>query len=385
MTKKSSSASTNTASSSTVASAKGSSFVLLNDSALDTLGLNKVNKTEQFTTVFKMVDETSDKNDRDTLFVYLFTLVSEEKNEAKQTQNYESVISKIQSLKDFTLQDVFKQLVSAFNIITNGNLKAKLFIHIIQQMQQHEDLSTSLNILPIAENIDSALNEWGISAKKDKQTIYLELANLCIKLSKINEAFDLLIKNLKSNNEANEKQQLINLYIKYPLEKSAEELKEFEPELFDGVLTYLESESEQVPEVLNQKLSQYEKNESVIASFLSELKILRFLVACSTKLLTTKKDIELKYSDIEKLAPNAEVEPFICELMGRNLIECKMNQLDQSVYVQSVKCRGAVHKCDWKNLESLVNVWTSKLSSVLTSLNSPVNPHQFKSEATRQQ
>lgn len=190
---------------------------------------------------------------------------------------------------------------------------------------------------------------------------------------------------MKSSNEANEKQQLINLYIKYPLEKSAEELKEFEPELFGGVLTYLESDNDQVPEVLKQKLSQYEKNESVVASFLSELKILRFLVACSSKLLSTKKDIELNYSDIEKLAPNGEVEPFICELMGRNLIECKMNQLDQSVYVQSVKCRGAVHKCDWKNLESLVNVWTSKLTSVLTSLNSPVNPHQFKSEATRQQ
>lgn len=141
--------------------------------------------SEQFTTLLKMVEETSDKNDRDTLFVYLFTLVSEEKNEAKQIQNYESVISKIQSLKDFTRQDVFKQIVSAFNVITNGNLKAKLFIQIIQQMQQHEDLSTSLNILPIAENIDSALNEWGISSKKDKQTIYVELANLCIKLSKM--------------------------------------------------------------------------------------------------------------------------------------------------------------------------------------------------------
>ncbi len=195
----------------------------------------------------------------------------------------------------------------------------------------------------------------------------------------------MIIKCLKAGAEQNEKQELINIYIKYPFEKSAEELKEHEPELFGAVLAYLDMEEESVPETLKQKVAQYEKNEAAIAAFVEDLKILKFLVSCSVKLLTTKKDIELKYSDIEKFASNNEVEVFVCDMMGRNLIECKMNQLDQTINVQSVKCRGAAHKSDWKNLESLVSAWTNKLSTVFGSLNTNANPQQFKTDVLKSQ
>ena len=200
-----------------------------------------------------------------------------------------------------------------------------------------------------------------------------------------NEAFDLIIKSLKSGAEESDKKELINLFIRNPFEKSAEELKEFEPELFGAVLSYLDQADEAVPETLKQKISQYEQTESVISQFVSDLKVLKFLVSCSVKILTSKKDIELKYSDIEKLAPSGEVELFVCDMMGRNLIECKMNQLEQSITVQAINCRGAAHKQDWKNVETLVSVWSSKLATVLTTMTNEVNPQQFKNEVKQQQ
>jgi len=194
----------------------------------------------------------------------------------------------------------------------------------------------------------------------------------------------LAVKSVKIIGEAEDKKQLVALFVRHPLEKSVEELKEFEPELFGAVLSYLDGESTAIPDTLKQKISQYEPNEAAVKSLLRDFEILKFLVGCSAKLTSTKTDLELKYSDIEKLA-NGEVEFFVCELMERNLIECKMNQLDQTLVVQTVKCRGAIEKVDWKIVDNLVQSWTTKMTGVLASMNTPINPEQFKLDVTRQQ
>jgi len=113
----------------------------------------------------------------------LSSLLSEEKNEAKQTQNYETLLAKIQSVKD--IQEAFKYIVRVFNFITTGPLKTKLFIVILQQMQQHEELSNNINLSSIAEHIESVFVEWGITSKKDKQTILSELVKLSEKNLKL--------------------------------------------------------------------------------------------------------------------------------------------------------------------------------------------------------
>ncbi|KAL9655515.1 hypothetical protein ABK040_002182 [Willaertia magna] len=380
-------ASTNTTTTSTTTTLenKPSSFISFTDDFLEILGVKNVPKNELFNTLLKNFEETEDRSDKETLFLCICSVLSEEKNETTLNKNYENLISKIDKTEGEP-KEVFKQYITLLNMIANPSLKAKVFTTVLQKMSSNDEYLHNINLVSFIENIEKVLDEWNITKNTDKQSIYLELGKVAEKLERNLEAFDLYMKYLKVGGDANEKKRLVKLFINNPLDKSLEELKEYDNDFFGSIISYIESENDQVPDSLIQKIKGVESNEQIVSRLLGDIRILKFLVNSATKLIASgsKGFVELKYNEIENLTNGLDVEMFVCELIGRNLLECKLNQLDQTIRIESVKCPAALMKHDWKGLEGIVAQWSTKLGAFLKSLNTPTNPQQFKTDLTKQ-
>ncbi|OWB75957.1 hypothetical protein B5S32_g104 [[Candida] boidinii] len=282
---------------------------------------------------------------------------------------------------------VISVLSNFFNSIPeNSNLRIEILKSIIKVIE----ISNSISLL--SETFINNLSKWLIksNASNDEiKSILTNVSNILFKESSRKNSALSLYKSLLKNDEINtDSKDLANFVILSLKSNSYEDLTDFnlsELSSFDPILSELAQLYNNID--LTKFLSFASSNNSIFTKYdLNESELTHILRVASITKLTLRNRI-LQFSKIasELSIPESEVEEYIFNCIQFGILEGRISQSQQVLYVHKVKSIGSFDEENWKLIKSKLTAWKLSLKEIKETVDQVSNNKSRPKRSQQQQ
>lgn len=282
---------------------------------------------------------------------------------------------------------IISVLSNFFNSIPeNSNLRIEILKSIIKVIE----ISNSISLL--SETFINNLSKWLIksNASNDEiKSILTNVSNILFKESSRKNSALSLYKSLLKNDEINtDSKDLANFIILSLKSNSYEDLTDFnlsELSSFDPILSELAQLYNNID--LTKFLSFASSNNSIFTKYdLNESELTHILRVASITKLTLRNRI-LQFSKIasELSIPESEVEEYIFNCIQFGILEGRISQSQQVLYVHKVKSIGSFDEENWKLIKSKLTAWKLSLKEIKETVDQVSNNKSRPKRSQQQQ
>ncbi|OWB70326.1 hypothetical protein B5S31_g3 [[Candida] boidinii] len=282
---------------------------------------------------------------------------------------------------------IISVLSNFFNSIPeNSNLRIEILKSIIKVIE----ISNSISLL--SETFINNLSKWLIksNASNDEiKSILTNVSNILFKESSRKNSALSLYKSLLKNDEINtDSKDLANFVILSLKSNSYEDLTDFnlsELSSFDPILSELAQLYNNID--LTKFLSFASSNNSIFTKYdLNESELTHILRVASITKLTLRNRI-LQFSKIasELSIPESEVEEYIFNCIQFGILEGRISQSQQVLYVHKVKSIGSFDEENWKLIKSKLTAWKLSLKEIKETVDQVSNNKSRPKRSQQQQ
>ncbi|GME88180.1 unnamed protein product [[Candida] boidinii] len=282
---------------------------------------------------------------------------------------------------------IISVLSNFFNSIPeNSNLRIEILKSIIKVIE----ISNSISLL--SETFINNLSKWLIksNASNDEiKSILTNVSNILFKESSRKNSALSLYKSLLKNDEINtDSKDLANFVILSLKSNSYEDLTDFnlsELSSFDPILSELAQLYNNID--LTKFLSFASSNNSIFTKYdLNESELTHILRVASITKLTLRNRI-LQFSKIasELSIPESEVEEYIFNCIHFGILEGRISQSQQVLYVHKVKSIGSFDEENWKLIKSKLTAWKLSLKEIKETVDQVSNNKSRPKRSQQQQ